>query len=245
MSDVGQAEARFDEYAHLIEELQQSDAWRSHVRFRQLRMSVDIFLANANDLLATLKALPTPEVVAALTGESEEEHTEHIMTHVMRLLFNFLSSAHSLNEHLGKFSARYPKERRIEYRKALSRWRSLDVTAVVRLMRHFFSHEEIPPPAVEWVLEPQAFDVAVTLNIDALLKWRDWSAKERKVLETLSQPGRLEHVIEPYVQAARDFLTWLYQWHQEEAEAETFEQVRQMQARILTLQREMRDDSNA
>jgi len=241
--------AAIDDYTRFLEELQASKPWRSYIQLKQLKMSGDILMANADALLKTLKALPTPEVFMAIGGQDQEQQRERAMTMVMQFMFNFLASGQSLNDHLDNFSARYSGKLGMEYADQLgSRWRDLPVTHVVKRLRNVFLHQEIPPYKVTFhvdVAGGNKLDVAVTLNVDALLKMKGWNANDRLYLERLRHPGRLEVIVEPYRDAAHDFLRWLLPWHQKVAEVSTFEELGRMQERANEIQKAVEREAEA
>lgn len=212
--------AAVDAYFAHQDEIASSNAWKTHQRLRQLMVSINIFTGNTRDVLKLLAALPTRQVFELIGPEANVEQKEKMMTEVMRLTFNFLSAARSLNYHLDNFRAHYEHDSRLEFNRQLKRrWRNLPITAVVQEMRNLFVHDEIPPSNVTFHFDASgSFDISISVDIDAVLLLRQWSERDRVFLETLRYPAGLAHMVKPYSDAAMDFLSWLLPWHQNVAE---------------------------
>ncbi|MDP9237938.1 MAG: hypothetical protein M3P30_11185 [Chloroflexota bacterium] len=234
-----------DAYFAFMDSWPETKAWRSYVAFKQLTLIIDIFLANTDRLLSTLKALPTPEVFMSIAAEDKRAEQDRVMGEIMRLLFNFLASAQAVNDHLDKFGGRYVGKLGAEFSRELAeRWRDLSVAHVIKRMRNLFLHQTIPPYTLTWSIDAVAntLDVAVTMNVDSLLGMKGWSVADKDWLEKMRHPGRLETVVQPYGEAARSFLTWMVAWHQEQAEPAVFEDVRRLYEQGAKLQKAMEDE---
>jgi len=229
-----------DDYFEFIDAWSAQPAWRAHVRTKQLQMSAEIFLKNAEQLTRSLGALSSPAVFQEIGGETKVREKERAMTEVMRLLFNFLSAARSLNHHLDKFREHYDDDDRRQFNKERSRrWRSLPITALVQNLRNLFVHDEIPVYELHFSVAQSTLDVSVTLDVDSVLGVRKWNKADREFLERLRHPGRLQDIVVPYTEAAQDFLRWLFDWHQKVPMRADLEELERLEARAEFLRREM------
>jgi hypothetical protein len=199
----------------LTKELSQSEAWQTHVQLMRLETSRQVHLLNRGDLLDGLAALRPVDVLPTALGEIAPPMVEVATIHVLRLLHNYLASAVTLADHLGRFAEEMysHSQRTVFLREYNERWCGLPVFTFTRRLRVYSLHLRIPLSIAQLEYNGNGYDVAVLLDGAELRAWDGWKAKGRVFLGQLSDDVRLEDIVIPHERAVEDFFDWLTTWH--------------------------------
>lgn len=153
-----------------------------------------------------------------LTGRRYSQDVgDEFENELVRYLHNYLTSVYSLIEsqrvvmrHCWGEDSDFEKGEYTDHRKASFETGEAEFMTE---LRNYCTHRAVPVPGISTTLtggrgRPTMLTNRLTLDRDALLKWKKWTAPAKAYLRAKEQHFDLGPVIESYVNTASEFFNW-------------------------------------
>jgi hypothetical protein len=230
--------SREEDILYFMEELKNSPERALFLKLEALRASYRVFAGNYSELLRLLNIVENPEVAIRLKDVKRRAESHKVREEVTRLLHNFLASAKSLIDHMNTHMTELYTEHPllIEYEtKRAGFLTSTSVHQFVQRLRNYTQHYKLPLTGSLLSYEaPKDLTITYYLNTGELRKWKEWSPKGRKYMESFQDTLPVRKLAEDYFSLVKEFFRWLDK-RQLEVNSEKLERLREIERRFARL----------
>ena len=183
-----------NEYLKLIQEIHSSFAYRVHGRLETLRVNYFVFSRNYGELRRALEGFSNSKKTFELLDSRSREKLDIIISEVIRLLHNYLTSAKTLIEHTRIVIREWYKETDFlqEYNDEVkARFSNNSLAAFIQELRNYSLHYTLPLANASFSVnmieggKGGTIDFAFILNKSSLLHWSGWK-KNKQAMEYLN-----------------------------------------------------------
>ena len=219
----------FEEYRQLREELFQSSQWQLKSDINNLGISKFIFDQNYYDLKRLALAFAEPKFAIEVSRVGNEEKMKIVHRTFVRLLHNYLASAHSLIEHSQVFKNKYYNDHdfKQEYQdKITSHFDNSQLAHFIKELRHYIIHKGLPITSARIQFgRDKEFDSSIMLHINEMREWSGWTSKSTEFMKALNDKIKIYDIVDSYWNLVGEFYDWFGQ-KQDEIHAEEFSFIR-------------------
>lgn len=229
----------WEEFTRLLAEIQASPGEKVQQEIQQMQGSLRIVGRNQDELVRTIKAFTAPEVIPQLWEITRRTTLDAATEEVTRTLFNFVTSALSLVDHMrhhktnlygaSEFSSEIDSE-------IASRFKTDDDHLIAQGFRNVALH--VRPVPINAILTGgpagRGLSSAFEVPVDELLEWDEWTGGQRAALSRIGDSLDLLSFSERYFQKLLAFYEWLWQ-RQAEIHYDAIEATNQLRDKASTI----------
>lgn len=235
---------KWDKFKKLIEEIEHSPGQKIIEEVDGLKRGLRMVKRNKDELIKVLQVLKQPGIAPKLWSLSRRDELHTLMEEVGRLLHNFLSSAFSLVDYMRShrkhlyLNSEFNQEIEAEIQK---RFINDDDHLIAQGLRNYILHIGFPPvgATLRYADGDKDFNSDFNISIESLLKWDEWSGKQKQALARIGDTVDILLFAERYFTKVESFYLWLWS-RQEGIHKKEIDDANQLRERARAIEQEGR-----
>lgn len=235
---------KWEEFKKLIEEIEHSPGQKVIEEVDGLKRGLRMVKRNKDELIKVLQVLKQPGITPKLWSLSRRDALHTLMEEVGRLLHNFLSSAFSLVDYMRShrkhlyLNSEFNQEIEAEIQK---RFINDDDHLIAQGLRNYIIHIGFPPvgATLHYADGDKDFNSDFNISIESLLKWDEWSGKQKQALARIGDTVEILLFAERYFKKVESFYLWLWS-RQEGIHKKEIDDANQLRERARAIEQEGR-----
>jgi len=233
---------KWEEFQKLIKEIENSPGQKIIEEVDRLKRGLRMVKHNKDELIKVAQVLKQPKAVPKLWAVDQRDALHTLMEEVGRLLHNFLSSAFSLVDYMRShrkhlyLNSEFNQEIEAEIQK---RFINDDDHLIAQGLRNYIIHIGFPPvgATLHYADGDKDFNSDFNISIESLLKWNEWSGKQKQALARIGDIIDILLFAERYFTKVESFYLWLWS-RQEGIHKKEIDDANQLRERARAIEQE-------
>lgn len=235
---------KWEEFQKLIKEIENSPGHKVIEEVDRLKRGLRMVKRNKDELIKVAQVLKQPKAASELWALSRRDALHALMEEVGRLLHNYLSSVFSLVDYMRNhrkhlyLNSEFDQEIEAEIQK---RFINDDDHLIAQGLRNYIIHFGFPPVSAVFKYNAgvKDYNSAFNIPIESLLKWDEWSGKQKQALARIGDAIDILLFVERYFKKVESFYMWLWS-RQEEIHKKEIDDANQLRERARAIEQEGR-----
>ncbi len=235
---------KWEEFQKLIKEIENSPGQKIIEEVDRLKRGLRMVKRNKDELIKVAQILEEPKAVPKLWAIDRRDALHALMEEVGRLLHNFLSSVFSLVAYMRShrkhlyLNSEFDQEIKAEIQK---RFINDDDHLIAQGLRNYILHVGFPPvgATLHYVAGEKDFNSTFNMSIESLLRWDEWSGKQKQALTRMGNEIDILLFVERYFKKVESFHIWLWT-RQEDIHKKEIDDANRIRERARAIEQEGR-----